>query len=113
MRPDLLPWVPGRQWVEEPESLTVKQKAPPPPAPPPHSPALLRAINQVTLACPSPIVPLIAFLYHVVQLFITLSYFPLKATVGEQNRGWGPVQVAGAARGHQCVKLIFSLVRMN
>lgn len=80
----------------QPEPLTVKQKSPPPPASPPHGPALLRAINQVTLACPSPIVPLIAFLYHVVQLFITLSYFPSKAAVGEQNRGWGPIQVAGA-----------------
>lgn len=34
----------------------------PSPSPPPHGPAPLRAINQVTLACPSPIVPLIAFL---------------------------------------------------
>lgn len=110
MRPALLPWVPGRQWVEQPEPLTVKQKAPPPLAsPPPHSPARLRAINQVTLACPSPIVPLIDFLYHVVQLFITLSYFPLKATVGEQSRGWGPIQVAGAVCGAPMCEAYFLL----
>lgn len=110
MRPASVPSVGGRQWGEQPEPLTVKQKAPPPPAsPPPRGPAPLRAINQVTLACPSPIVPLIAFLYHVVQLFITLSYFPSKAAVGEQNRGRGPVQVAGAVCGAPVCEAYFLL----
>lgn len=43
-----------------------------------------------------------------------LSYFPSKAAVGGLSRGWGPVQVAAVVvGGHQCVKLIFYLVRMN